>query len=113
MKRAGEVESQSLCAGLTLDLRAEMSGEAEGAEGQRNHGVGVGSTPALGRKRRYTVSIQICPLTPARLIRVRASISHVSTMCQSPFTVSESIMISRGECFLPYSMRKLLSITTP
>lgn len=87
-----------------------MSGEAEGPEGRRKHGVSVGSSPALMRRIRYTLSAQIFPLTPAQLIRVKASISHMSTMCQSLFILNESLTVSRGECFLSYSMKKLLNI---
>lgn len=53
IRSSGDKASQSSCAGLTLGLRVE----AEGVGGWGKHGVGVGPTPALGRKGMYTLSV--------------------------------------------------------
>lgn len=111
VRSLGRMEGWSLCAGLTLGLRAEG---VCWSQGYRRLGeawmVSVGFTAVLGRKRRYTLSVQIFRLTPAHLLRVKANISHVLPGCQSLFTLNESLTVSVYKCCSPYSEGKLLSV---
>lgn len=73
-----------------------MPAKAEGVEGVGKRGVGVEPIPALGREGWFTLSVQIFPLTPAWLVRVKTS-AYVFTMCQGLFTLSESLVVSRTQ----------------